>query len=336
MKPTPCRVLGVLGFLTLFLAAMQMTGCTSTPPQGRAAAVNSYVQGVLDYHAGKTDKAIKDLQLAVKQHADLVMAHSMLGDLYQTKQAYDEALTQYEITTRLDPYTFKNHYNLGLMEQLVGRISDAIESYLHALKLKPSDFLTTQNLGAAYLQANDNEKALEYAKRATELNPQSGPAWANLATVLEKTDHWKEAEADWRKVMELSEPNAEAGVSLALNLKHQHRFAESAAVLADVVKSSDTAPHRKLLGDAMFLEKKYDEALAEYGHALGDDPKYYPALNETGWLLITEYNQSLGLDEAKRTGALDAWKKSLTIKANQPRVRELLKTYAEKMAEPGK
>src|SRR5206468_3198072 len=107
-------------------------------------------------------------------------------------------------------------------------------------------------------------------------------------------------------------------------------------ILTEVVRASDTAPHRKLLGDALFLEKKYDEALAEYAKALKLDPKYIPAMNETGWVLITEYNQSLGLDEAKRTAALESWKQSLAINPNQQQVRNLMKTYAEKMAEPAK
>ena len=53
-------------------------------------------------------------------------------------------------------------------------------------------------------------------------------------------------------------------------------------------------------------------------------------------VLITEYNQSLGLDEPKRTAALDAWRKSLATNPNQLQVQKLAATYAEKMSEPGK
>jgi tetratricopeptide (TPR) repeat protein len=303
---------------------------------GRAAAIDSYVQGVLAYNAGNKPKAIKDLEEATRQHPTLVMAHSMLGDIYQSDRRYSDALAQYEITAQLDPGAYKNHYNEGLMEQLLGRVKEAIASYLRALKLQPADFLTNQNLGAAYLQLGDYDSAIKYSKRATELNDKSAPALSNLARAYEGKEQWKEAEGCWRKVLELDGSATNAAVALALNLKHQQKYDESRQILTDVVHASDTPAHRKLLGDALFLDKKYDQALEQYAQALKLDPKYLPALNETGWVLITEYNQSLGLDEPKRTAALQAWRKSLAIDPNQLQVQKLAATYAEKMTEPGK
>lgn len=337
MNSSPRLVVSLLIGLTVPWTALHVIGCAPAPkPVGRAAAVDSYVQGVLAYQAGNNDKAIADLQAAVRQHADLVMAHSMLGDIYSTKKDYNDALVQYEITTRLDPFSYKNHYNEGLMEQFLGRVKEAVDAYLRALKLNPSDFLTNQNLGAAYLQLDDYDNAIVYCTKATELNDKSGPAWSNLATAYEAKGDWKTAEADWRKALEADSASVEVAVSLSKNLKHQQRFPEARTVLNEVVRASDTAPHRKLLGDALFLEKKYADAIQEYAKALEIDPKYIPALNETGWVLITEYNQSLGLDEGKRTAALEAWKKSIALNPNQVQIRNLMKTYAEKMAEPAK
>ena len=60
---------------------------------------------------------------------------------------------------------------------------------------------------------------------------------------------------------------------------------------------------------------------------------YFPALNETGWVLITEYNQSLGLEEPKRHAALDAWRRSLLINPKQPQIQQLMATYANKFSD---
>lgn len=334
LSPRCCLV--CIGLLTAFA---YLGGCAGEAPKpvGRAAAIDSYVQGVLAYNAGNKPKAVKELEDATRQHPNLVMAHSMLGDIYQSDRRYSDALVQYEITAHLDPGAYKNHYNQGLMEQLLGRVKEAIASYLRALKLQPADFLTNQNLGAAYLQLGDYDDAITYSRRATELNDKSAPAQSNLARAYEGKEQWKEAEACWRKVLELDGSAIDASVALATTLKHQQKYADARAILTDVVHASDTPAHRKLLGDALFLEKKYDQALAEYAQALRLDPHYIPALNETGWVLITEYNQSLGLDEPKRTAALDAWRKSLAINPNQLQVQKLAATYAEKMvSEPGR
>ena len=323
-----------LGIIAHFVAGCAAGNTAEAPrPTGRAAAIDSYVQGVLAYNNGDHDKAINELQHAVQQHPDLVMAHVMLGDLYQSKHDYGDALVQYQVTTQLDPYSYKNYYNEGLMYQLLDRVKEAVASYLRALRLNPQDALTNQNLGAAYLKLDDIENAIKYCRRSVELNESSAGAWSNLAVALDAAKLYREAEAAYRKALELDSAHVEVAVALADNLMRQQRYAEAQSVMSQVVHVEDTAPHRKRLGDTLFLEKKYDEALGEYARALKLDPRYYPALNETGWLLITQYMQSLGLEDDKRQAALDAWRKSLLINPNQPRVAQLLKKHAEKFSD---
>jgi tetratricopeptide (TPR) repeat protein len=323
----------------LIIAALRyFPGCAAQKPvpTGRAAAVDSYVQGVLAYNQGNRDKAIAELQQATRQHDDLIMAHALLGDLYQSKQDYQHALTQYEATIRLDPYSFRNHYNEGLMFQMLNRVQEAVASYLRALKLNPKDFNSNLNLAAAYLALNQPDDAANYAKRAVDLNDNSAAAWSNLAVALDAQQKFKEAEPAYRRALELDPTHPQIAVALAENLMHQLRYAEARSVMEQVVRAEDNPPHRKRLGDTLFLEKKYDEALGEYARALKLDARFYPALNETGWVLITEYNQSLGLEEGKRKAALDSWRHSLLINPNQPRITQLMTTYAEKFSDEGR
>jgi superkiller protein 3 len=320
---------------TLFLAA----GCSTAPenrPVGRSAAIDSYVQGVLAYNNGNKAKAETELKAAVHQHDNLIMAHSMLGDIYQDKRDYSDALTQYEVVVKLDPYSYKNYYNEGLMYQMLNRVKEAVDAYLRALQLNPQDALTNQNLGAAYLQLDDYDNAIKYCKRATELNDKLAGAWTNLAVAYEAKKMYPQAEAAYRKALEIDGTKIDVAVALAKNLKKQQKFSDARTVMEEVVRVADTAPNRKLLGDAMFLEKRYDEALGEYARALKLDTLYFPALNETGWVLITEYNQSLGLEENKRHAALDSWRRSLLINPNQPQIKQLMQTYAEKFSDESK
>ncbi len=333
---SPRTILGTLTAFMLWGGAIYLAGCASAPPTGpasRVAAIDSYVQGVLAYNRGDSDRAISDLQGAVRQHPDLVMAHAMLGDLYQSKHDYKDALSQYQSTIELDPYGYKNYYNEGLMFQLLNRVKDAVAAYLRALELNPKDALSAQNLGVAYLRLDDLPNAVKYCRLSIELNPQSGPGWSNLAVALDESRQYKEAEDAYRHALELDSTHVELAVSLTNNLIAQQRYTEAQSVMNQVVRIEDSAPHRKRLGDTLFLEKKYVDALGEYARALKLDPRYAPALNETGWTLITEYNQSLGLEEDKRNGALDAWQKSLLIKPNQPRIAQLLKTYSLKFSD---
>src|SRR3954471_2205528 len=49
------------------------------------SALDSYVQGVMAYQKGDTATAMSNLRDAVNKKGDLVMARSMLGDLYRSR-----------------------------------------------------------------------------------------------------------------------------------------------------------------------------------------------------------------------------------------------------------
>ena len=103
--------------------------------------------------------------------------------------------------------------------------------------------------------------------------------------------------------------------------------------MGQVIQSQNTSPNRKRMGDILFLLKDYDEAIAEYLIAFSIDRHFFPALNEIGWVLITQYQQSLGLDEAKREAALDAWHRSLAINPEQPKINRLIQAYSQRYSD---
>jgi hypothetical protein len=52
-------------------------------------------------------------------------------------------------------------------------------------------------------------------------------------------------------------------------------------------------------------------------------------MNEIGAAYIADYEKGLGLDDAKRKSALDAWQQSLSINRAQPRIMALVQKYAK-------
>ena len=223
----------VTALATVFAAAALqfIAGCSSDPPPlptGRAAAMHSYVRAMVAYRSGDTDKAITALKDAVAQHDDLTMAHSMLGDLYQTKRNMVAALQQYEIAGKLDPYGYEHAYHQGLMLQLMNRTQEAIAAYLRALRLNPKDFNSNLNLAAAYLGLNQPVDAKPYAKKAVELDDTSALAWSNYGVALDMTLVYVEAEQAFKKSLEL-DSRADVAVALADNFVHQGKLPKRTA-----------------------------------------------------------------------------------------------------------
>jgi tetratricopeptide (TPR) repeat protein len=272
------------------------------------------------------------LQDAVSKKDDLVMARSMLGDLYRakgSKEDYDAAREQYEAVARLDPYEYLNHYHLGLVYQLLERLQDATASYLKALNLKPEDAKSNMQLGTVYYQLNEPKEALKYAERAAQYEPQSADAWVNFGLILDANNLYARAEQAYRKSLDIDSANVGTRLYLAENLLTQKKFAEAKNVLSELVKIQDQPLHRKRLGDAYAGEGNFADAINQYQAALKLDSNYYPALNEIGATYIAEYNKGLGLDETKRKAALEAWQQSLAIKRAQARIMALLQQYSK-------
>jgi len=333
--PTTASCLAAIGALAAGTLLLQLSGCQSKPPPpvGRQAAINTYVKAMIAYQSGDRERAIAALQLAVHEHEDLVMPHTMLGDLYQSKKDYGQAAQQYEKVVKLDPYAYENHYKLGLVYQLLNRLEDSVSSYLHAINLNPQDFNSNLNLGTVYLALGHPDEGLKYAQKATDINPKSAPAWSNLGVLYDTLKMFKSAEESYRKAMEQDSNQSQTAFYLAENLMKQGKYADARSVMGQIVLRDDSPRARKRFGDAMFMSKQYEDAVSQYENALKLDPIYYPAMNEEGWVLITQYSQGLGLDEPKRAAAIDLWKRSLQINPDQPRIASLVQKYGQKFAE---
>ena len=293
-------------------------------------ALQSYVQGVKAYQNGDTTKALTNLQEAVKKKSDLVMARSMLGDLYRSQSDYDSAREQYEIVARLDPYEYSNHYRLGLAYQLLEKVREAAASYLKAVKLNPRDWRSCMNLGLVYMSLGENNSAVEYCQRAVNLNPLSAVAYANLGVVFDARGNAPEAETAYRRSLTIDPTQTGPAVNLARNLQYRGKSAEAVTVLERLTTAADSAMVRRRYGDALASAGREGDALYQYRRALKLDPRHYPAMNALAALLITQYRNGLLLDDRKRDEAVAMWKQSLVLNPEQPKVEAQLKAWGPK------
>lgn len=316
-------------------------GCASGTAAKSDAALDSYVQGVLAYQSGDSVKAMANLQDAVAKKDDMVMARSMLGDLYRARSNYDAAREQYEAATQLDPYEYAHHYHLGLVYQFLQRFQDAAVSYLKAIDLKPDDAPSNMYLGTVFLTLAETTaslkpedvaklrgKAVFYTQRAADLAPNSTAAMLNLGVALDADRQFAKAERAYRKALDLDSSQTLIQFYLGENLLQQHKYAEARSVLSELAKVDDSPDCRNRIGDCYFGEKNYADALNQYEAALKLNPNYFYALNKIANIDIAEYRASKNLDDSKRKAALDAWQRSLVINRVQPDVMLLVQKWS--------
>ena len=316
------------------IASALLCGCAPKKPPTtaatRPAGIDNYVEAVQSYDKGNKDAAVSSLTQAIQQNPNLTMARNLLASIYRDDGDYTKAADQYEAVTRLDPYWWVNHYNLALCYQFLDRLQAAASSYARALKLNPNDMKSNMNLGLVYLGLGQYDQAAQYGQRAVDLDPKSATARANLGVIYDARGEYAKAESSYRQALELDSNQQPTLLNLGSNLIMQGKTREAVATLQQALKLADTALARKRLGDAYAANKQYDEALTQYNAALKNNPRYFPAMNEMGLVLIEQYRQSLELDEQKKIAAVAIWERSLQIQPNQPRVQQWVKQWSEK------
>jgi len=314
-------------FTVAVTACALAVGCKSTPSNRAPAAIDLYVAGVRAYEAGDENLAISNLVSATETNGNLIMAATLLGDLYKAQGKYDQAREQYQRVATLDGYNYQSHYNLGVTYQLLDQLKDAVASYKRALVLKPDHVESNMNLGLAYVALRENDDAIEPLRKATDLDPQNAAAWANLGVALDGKEQYADAEKAYRTSLDLKSDQRSTLLNLGANLVRQKKATEAISVLEQALSKGEEPFVLKQYGDALALVGRFDDALAHYEKALAKNPRFSAAWNEKANTLIAQYKQGLQLDDVKRTAALGAWKKSLEINGEQSRVKASIKQW---------
>jgi tetratricopeptide (TPR) repeat protein len=317
----------------LLLASMAiLSGCAAVPRNSSDNLIKGndlYVKGAMAHQRGDDDQAIAALQAALQENPDLIMARFLLGTIYRDRGEYSAAAVQYKRVVELDPYVASNHYNLGLMYHLLNRLQEAATSYLSALKLNALDVKSNMYLGMVYTALGRADLGLPYVRKAAELDPKNAHAAANLAVVLDTLGDYPAAELSYRRALELDSTRVEVVINLAGCLVSQKRYKEAISLYEQALRLNDSTLLRQRYGNTLVAAGQFDEAIVQFNAALKQNPANYHALNGLGDAYIEQYRKSSMLDETKRAAAVDAWKKSLALNGNQPKISELVKEYSE-------
>lgn len=305
-----------------------LTGCAWQRGTNARLAADARLNDAADYlKQDMPDSALAAFALALESNPRLVQAHLGMGDIWKSKGDYPSATRSYEQAVRIAPGSFAAQYGLGLVLQLDGKVEESIRPYLQALTIDPHSAAANRNLASAYLQLNRPSDALPYARRAAQLATEDQAAWANLGAVLSLLGRYDEAIDAYRNAVELGEMAEPILLGLAeAHLKMGH-YDRAMATLEALVRRAPSAAAYERMGLTRFKQRFYEQALANYRQALTLAPEDTASLNGVGACLMTMYIQSGMKDQSVREQALEAWRKSLQLNLDQPRIIDLLSRY---------
>ena len=299
-------------------------------PVGVPKTITVEDQGMELLKQGLKDQALMAFEKAIEENPLAVKSYINAGDIYFERNDISTAQQRFEAAAKADPKNFTAHYKNGLMLQLLRRVGESVSAYLKALEINPFDFGANLNVATAFLQLGEPQQAVGFAEKAVELNKQDDKARANLGAVYAELGRHAEAVAQYREAAQLQDLTPPLLLNLANSLGKTNppQFGQMLNTLDELLRLDPSTPiaHERR-AYALFKLNRREESLSACRAALSLDENHYPAWNVLGYIMINQWVDGKQENDSLRNEALNAWRKSLQIERNQPKIRAVVTTY---------
>jgi tetratricopeptide (TPR) repeat protein len=300
---------------------------------------------------GATDQALATYQQLLERLPNLTVVRNKLVELYLRKQDRTNAVVQLRALLREAPADPQSHYLLGSLLFEDKQPKEAVESFRRTILLSPNFEPAYYDLAAAQMNSDAAKEALETLEKARGKFQQSfiGEYYTALAytrlkdytnslkflttaeviarvsatnrlnqgfyfqlgAACERNQQFKEAESHFRKAIELAPDFAEALNYLGyMWAEREENLAEAKEMIEKAVKlEPKNAAFLDSLGWVLFKLGKTGEALPHILKAI--------ELNEEPDATLYDHLGDIRAALKQPEQARDAWRKSLSIEANE-------------------
>lgn len=206
------------------------------------------------------------------------------GDLKQAIRHLEEAL-------RRDPQLFNAWFLLGVARDARGEAHEALGPFSTCIALQPDFYSSYFNRGLAYLNQQRLPEARHDFDTCIRLKPDFMEAYLNRALTYHDDADLEHAETDLTKALELAAKNSRLHLMRA---KVRQRRGDLEGATADRTQGLALTPVEPVEWVTRGLAQLPDDpeaALADYNEALKRDPRYLPALQNKGALLIRAFKK---------------------------------------------
>ncbi|HEY4481478.1 MAG TPA: tetratricopeptide repeat protein [Candidatus Brocadiaceae bacterium] len=207
------------------------------------------------YKQGVLDRAIYELEEAVRLKKNYPEGHNSLGTMYIDKGLIDKAIAEYVAAVKYRPIFPQAYYNLGNAYIKKGLVDDSIAFFNKAISQGMYNPQVFNNLGSAYMKKGMMDEAVAQYQRALSVYKDFAEVHSNLGYV-----YTEKGDLD-RAMFELRE---------ALRLQPNHANAHNN------------------LGAVYCQQGLWDMALDEFMKAVRFDPKNASAHKNIGMICFTK------------------------------------------------
>jgi len=281
---------------------------------------------------GKAAQAIRSAKQILAKEPRSNEAHYLLAQAYEQDGKNELALMEYKTVNQISDFTGickeapfrKKIANLFLQ---FGQEEEALKEYLLLTKLEPYVPEHYYAVGQLFEARNKGGQAAGYYKKALEVNPRFSDSWFALGQLMYKAKRQAEAKDALQKALKLRPDNYKAYFYLGRILKDSRNFSGALGAFENAQKDPDFKVKALIERGSCFLAtKSYDKAQNELERAIklssGDEESN--EMLHARYFLSVCYERKRNLDKA-----IEQWEWLYSKKKNFRDVAEKLSQYQE-------
>jgi len=281
---------------------------------------------------GKVNQAIRSAKQILAKDPRNNEAHYLLGLAYAQDGKNELALMEYKTVNQISDFsgtcketTFRK--DIAALFIQFGQEEEALKEYLLLTKLEPFEPSHYYNVGRLLETRNKSGQAAGYYRKALEVNPRFSDSWFALGQLLYKAKQNAEAGNAFQKALKLRPDNYKAYFYLGRILKDTRNYTGALGAFENAQKDPDFKVKALIERGACFLAtKNYQRAQNELERAIkiSDADAKSPELMHARYFLSVCYERTRNLDKA-----IEQWELLYAQKRTFRDVAEKLSQYQE-------
>jgi tetratricopeptide (TPR) repeat protein len=312
----------VVGLAILLAGLCSLPGCSQPRP-----VLDQYLDAVALRELGQEELAIEKLNDVLAADPDFTVAYVELGKAYEATGNYQKALAAFRRAARLDTWSFENHLSLARTCEKLAEYPEAAAAYARAAELNSKSFEAVLGAARCYLMVGQYLKSLTYCELAEQAD-KPREVLPVLARVYEGQKDYEQAIRVYRRLLALNENDPNVLLSLGVAYTRAGQFEPARLVLTAVtqVRPHDGVAYRHL-GYCSIRLGNIDQAVQMYQKSIDFDSNDWEAHRGLGVACMLKARQTA--DRRWQVKALEHWRRSLTIRPDQPKHTILEKLIRE-------
>lgn len=233
--------------------------------------------GNTNYDLQKWNEAENAFKAYLQYEKDNFYALSMIGEIYNKKQKYDEALTYLLKGYEINPAHKELNYQIGISYENLKQFDKAEEHFKKALSIDPNLTYILKELGEMYFTQSKFEDALNSFLQCDNKAPNDVRVIFMLGHCYGYLNQLDKAESNFKRALSINPELTDVQLALADVYRFQNKLIEAIPVYQKLISSK--AVNYTVYFDlsvCQFYSKQYQDAIESSKKYLAEDKTNNP------------------------------------------------------------